>query len=374
MRRLVKHIAFAVVPPLRRVVAERDMLRARVRELEWNEGAAGGSGRVQSKIASYLDTTSAVLQYRRAYFEAHGHIAPGEALPQSRAWPAADDGYSYKEKLARHLDLSGTGAEIGPLNVPLLSKAETDVRYVDHLDTKGLREKYPTLSDLVDVDLPMVNDNLADTLRPAAPLNYLVASQVMEHVPNPIKWLEDAASALDVGGKVALSLPDRRLTFDLFREESRPAEVVAAFLLGHTVPSVQSVYDNQTLATAINMHAIYPDSQFPDEVVQGRGANSPRKAAWNPDHMETTRLALSGVYLDAHCWVFTPTSFLIMMAQLASDNFLPYRLHQFYPTNPKSPDRGSSSFIVVLERVSSDIDATTKRRSFLMPLGGDENR
>jgi SAM-dependent methyltransferase len=360
MRNILKKLVLSVIPPLKRVQMHRGELLAQLTARQEDDVKVAES-------LHYLDTVAAVLQYREAYFEARGHIAPGTALPTSRSWPEPDANLSYKEKLTRHLDLSGKGVEIGPLDIPLLSKEESRVLYVDHLDTDGLREKYPTLKNIAPIDLPMVNDSLEETLRPVAPLDYLLGSQVMEHVPNPIRWLKEIAAVMKTGGCLALSLPDRRLTFDFFREESRPAEVVAAFLEDALIPSVQSVYDNQSLASAINMHWAIPGSLYPDDVVAGRGAVSPPKA--EKDHMRLVEIARSGKYLDAHCWVFTPPSFLILMAQLASDGFLPFRCHQFYPTNPASPDRGSSSFTVVLQKVGNDVTPKEIRHSFLLALG-----
>jgi hypothetical protein len=356
MRTVIKNLLLAAIPPVRRLKQQRDELQAELLH--------------SKKSLAYLDTIAAVLQYREAYYEVRGHIAPGAALPASRAWPNPNGNLSYKEKLTGLLDLAGQGAEIGPLNIPLLSKDESRVLYVDHLDTTGLSEKYPTLHDIVPIDLPMINGSLEDTLRPVAPLDYIVGSQVMEHVPNPIRWLQELSKVLKVGGRVALSLPDRRLTFDFFREETRPAEIVSAFLHDAVIPSVQSVYDNQSLATAINMHWAIPGSLYPNDVVAGRGAISPPKAATN--HLELTNIAKDGKYLDAHCWVFTPPSFLLVMAQLATDGFLPFRCHQFYPTSPASSDRGSSSFTIVLEKVDDDVTNAVKRRSFLLALGDEK--
>ena len=95
---------------------------------------------------------------------------------------------------------AGRGAEIGPLNIPVTSKLTSKVLYVDHLDTDGIKSKYPSLSGIVDIDRPMVNHSLTDTLQDDAPLDYLVASQVFEHVANPIRWLREIAAVLREGG------------------------------------------------------------------------------------------------------------------------------------------------------------------------------
>lgn len=362
-----KSMIIGSIPYLRRIRQERLDLRARIHAVEAEKKALVAAVATSDGQGAFLSTDAHVLQYRRAYFEVHGHVAPGDALPSARAWPQPDTpGLTYKDKLTRHINLSGKGVEIGPLNYPLLTKDESEVYFVDHVDTEGLKAKYPSLSDIAPVDLPMVDDNLETTLRPIAPIDYLVGSQVMEHVPNPIRWLNEIAASMHDGAMVSLSLPDRRLTFDFFREETKPAEMVSAFLRDETIPNVLSVYDNQSLATAVSMPWLFSDSIFPDAIVAGRGAVSPRKV--QADHLAITRIAQGGTYLDAHCWVFTPPSFLLLMAQLAEDDFLPFRLHQFYPTNPASSDRASASFIVIMERVS-DVTPQEKRRSFLMPLG-----
>lgn len=327
-----------------------------------------GRTELPETVTAFVDRLPSVLQYRRAYFDTRGHVAPGPALPTSRAWPRPDNGLSYKEKLTGLLIIQrGHGAEIGPLNIPLIEKGGHAVLYVDHLDTAGLKKKYAGLDGIVDIDRPMVNDSLSDTLREDAPLDYLCASQVFEHVPNPIRWLKEIYEVLRVGGLVALSLPDRRMTFDLFREESSAADIVAVYYDDVKVPDVRAVYDNQILATAVNMHWRFEDSMTPDEVFRARGAASPRVVSADP--LGITEIASKGSYLDAHCWVFTPPGFLIVMSQLAESGLLPFKCNQFYPTNERTPDRGSSSFTVILEKVPEGAGNAEISRSFLMALG-----
>lgn len=213
----------------------------------------------------------------------------------------------------------------------------------------------------------MMNRGLADTLAGDAPVDYILGSQVLEHVPDPILWLQEAATVLRAGGLLSLSLPDRRLTFDLMREESRSADLVAAHFERRASPGIREVYDHHSLAAFINMAFVTPLSVLPEEVIGGRGAVRAPKAT--ADHLSKVDLAKSGEYLDVHCWVFTPPSFLLAMAQLADDGFLPFRCRQFYPTDPRSGDRGSSSFVVIMEKVLDDVSPSARRLSFLAPLG-----
>lgn len=321
-----------------------------------------------SEDQSYLNVVPIVLQYRQAYYEAHGRTAPKNALPATHAWPGPDRGFSYKEKLSHLLPLKdGVGVEIGPLNLPQLSKEESRILYVDHLDTEGLQKKYPTLEGIVPVDRPMVNNSLKDTLCNDAPLDFVIASQVFEHVPNPIRWLREISSVLRVGGLVALSLPDRRFTFDFYREETRASDIIAAFINDHVRPDARCIYDHYSLVSPVNMKGIIPHSLYPHEVIAGRGAVSAGNVHDNP--LEYVQNAQSGDYLDAHCWVFTPPSFLLVMAHLANAGFLPFKCHQFYPTTPDSHDRGDASFTIILEKVAEDTPLQEIRLSFLKPLG-----
>lgn len=342
--------------------AERQLLVAR-EELELSLAAVPEE---LIEYRKYTDRTGAVLRYRRAYFEVNGSVAPGAGLPSAKAWPLSGDGVSYRDKLVGRLPPGGRAAEIGPLNIPLLDKAECSVLYVDHLDTEGLKSKYQGLEGIVPIDRPMVGDSIAETLKNDFPIDYICASQVMEHVPNPIRWLNEVATTLRVGGLCALSLPDRRWTFDFFRDETKTADIVASYFADSTVPDVRAVYDNQLLATTVNMHWSFPESLYPSQIVEGRGAVSPRKVA--DDHMSITRVAHSGEYLDAHVSVFTDVGFLLTMADLAGDGLIPFRCHQFYPTDDEATDRGNGSFTIVLEKTGEGVSAADRRLSFLKPL------
>ena len=362
VRRFLKKIFLALLPQVKRLQDQRDELAQKLAQ------SPSSCQAVLAQYQAYVDTLAPVLQYRQAHFEARGYIAPDAAVPVARAWPEEDKGISYKDKLLGTLDLSnGKGAEIGPLNIPITSKRKCNVLYVDHLDTNGVREEYPTYPGVVEIDRPIVNGSLKDTLLSDAPLDYIVGSQVFEHVPNPIRWLQEIAAVLRTGGLLALSLPDRRLTFDFLREETRAADIVAAYLEDAIVPNIRCVYDHHSLVSFVSFPCGNLQPVFPHDIVSGRGAVKPKMMT--KEHMPFVHRAKEGEYLDVHAWVFTPPSFLLAMAQLAADGFLPFRLRQFYPTNPNSPDRGSSSFTMVLEKVASDTSVAEIRRSYLNPLG-----
>ena len=121
------------------------------------------------------------------------------------------------------LDLSkGRWLEMGPLCCPRVIKGESEVYYIDHCSTEELRTKYP-LDPNIDptkiVEVDFIDDGrpLGSILGDKQPFDNVVASHVIEHVPNLVGWLRRIHDILKPTGILALWIPDKRFTFDLFR-------------------------------------------------------------------------------------------------------------------------------------------------------------
>ena len=313
----------------------------------------------------YINTLPAVIQYRQAYFEIRGNIAPGDALPTTRAWPNPNNSLSYREKLISGLPLTtGKGVELGPLNIPIVRKTQGNILYVDYLNTENLRKVYSNIPDIVPVDRSILNNDLKETLQNDLPIDYMIASQVFEHVSNPIKWLQELAAVLNINGLLSLSIPDRRNTFDFLREETRTADLMAEYLEAINVPTVRTVYDSYSLGSMVNMGWL-PEQVYPKDIIAGRGSIKPKLTC--EDYMPVVHRAKMGEYIGVHNQVFTPPNFLLIMAQLAIEGVLSFKLKQFYPTNFDSVDRDNHSFTVILEKTNAD--RLEIRRSFLQALG-----
>ena len=90
----------------------------------------------------------------------------------------------------------GRGLEVGPLHQAIVGRDEADVRYVDVHDQAGLRAHYagdPEVppDDIPEIDYTLVKPDgttvsLADACRAGAPFAWVVASHVIEHVPDVI--------------------------------------------------------------------------------------------------------------------------------------------------------------------------------------------
>ena len=154
-------------------------------------------------------------------------------------------------------DLEGrTGLEIGALHHPVVDHRGARVLYVDHASTEQLRAKYaddPAVGDMVDVDVVWgdrsLRTELAAALGEAAAVDFVVASHVVEHVPDLVGWLAELTDVLRPGGVLALAVPDKRFCFDARRRTTDVAEVLDAHLSGRTRPTLAATFDFWTRYT-----------------------------------------------------------------------------------------------------------------------------
>ena len=117
------------------------------------------------------------------------------------------------------------GIEIGALDNPLIQKSEGPIMYVDFTDAETLKKKYAVFADrninnVVDVDVIWGQNNLSEALGNEHYIDYIIASHVIEHVPDLIGLLGEVQTVLKEGGTLRLAIPDRRYTCDIRREVS----------------------------------------------------------------------------------------------------------------------------------------------------------
>ena len=153
-----------------------------------------------------------------------------------------------RSRLLGTLDLtSGPGIEFGPLAAPLVRKTKGDVVYVDHATRVDLTAKYAgdaavDARHIVDVDVVWTGQPL-HTCLPHRDYAYVVASHVIEHLPDPVGWLMEIAGILRPGGIVILAVPDKRYTFDRFRQLTTVSDLLDAYLRKSRRPSPGQVFD-----------------------------------------------------------------------------------------------------------------------------------
>lgn len=213
------------------------------------------------------------------------------------------------------------GIEIGPLASPVVTRGQGDIRYLDHVDVASLQSTHGVHhavdeSRIVALDYVLDGRSIRETVGNDGPFDYVVASHVIEHVPDPITWLRDIRSVLSDGGAVSLAVPDGRRGFDIHRDPTTVADLIDAHLHRAAVPSPGQIYDHLSSAKSYHGEVVWGDDPPLDELVN---VHTPAEAL-----ACATAAAGTGEYVDVHCWVFTPTSFAFVITELGR-----LQLHDF---------------------------------------------
>ena len=274
-------------------------------------------------LSAHPDVRAAVqaglFKSGRHHFDKHGKAEGRSNVPRSRTG-----------RLLAGIDIGHLrGLEIGPLMTPLVTKAEGDVRYVDHVDTEGLRAKFrnhPGVDDvarIVPIDYVWGAQTLSECLG-GERVDYVLNSHVIEHVPDVVTWLAEIHAVLQPGGFLRMAIPDRRYTFDILRAESTLADALDAHLRRARVPLPRAILDHFLNGTAVTAADIWDGRVDPARLTPTK---TPAEAL---DIAE--KIHASGAYQDTHCWVFTPRSFAALCAALARLDRLDFVCEQIYPT------------------------------------------
>lgn len=151
-------------------------------------------------------------------------------------------------KIAREF-CKGSGIEIGGLHSRL--NVSANIKSVDYLDTKTLKEKYKNDKNLnvnniwpVDIvaqawDLSMIED---------CSLDFVMSSHVLEHLPNPGVAIKEWIRTVKTGGVVFFIVPDMRYTFDKDRKLT-PLETLLEKYKTRTKEVSYSTYEEFAILT-----------------------------------------------------------------------------------------------------------------------------
>lgn len=237
------------------------------------------------------------------------------------------------------------GLEIGPLTVPLVTKGELkdqgEVFYLDHMPTEGLREKYADdpsvdVEKIVPVDFVCRDGNIVEATL-GNTFDYVVASHVIEHTPNFLRFLANVHAILKPGGRCILVIPDKRFTFDLNRPVTTFGDVLEKFLTEAKSPSISSVYDHFAMATHANGHNLWHgivDTADSCLLISEKFAHN----AANLVHKKSK-------YFDVHVNIFTPQSCVEILRKAILHDLIFFELEQFRDTQV-----GQIEFMLALKK------------------------
>ena len=239
----------------------------------------------------------------------------------------------------------GRGLEIGPLHNASIRREHADVDYLDVFDRDLLLKNYEAHPQVDPNKIPEIDFALFDgervrsipeTVGDEPAFDWVVASHVIEHVPDVIGWLKQVAEVTVDGGRLVLVVPDRRYCFDVHRPGTTVGQLLQAHELGETVPSVRAVFDYK------RGHAY---TQAAD-VWQGRPPTYETRIYDLATVQEQVALARSGEYIDAHVWTLTPGSLLEQVIELRDLGLSEWKVESYTPTR-----RNENEFFMVLQRL-----------------------
>jgi predicted SAM-dependent methyltransferase len=223
------------------------------------------------------------------------------------------------------------GLEIGALNNPTPLPSSMNIEYVDYAPTEVLRQ-YPHLNESERKNVVHVSHVWAGTgsLQDICKKNdydFIIACQVIEHIPNVLGWLQGLFDVLRPGGVLNLAIPDRRFTFDILRKPSTLGEMVEAYLLQYKKPSIRQVFDHTYHALDVKIGEPWEESFAISEKQKLCGANALQFA-----FDQCNRSLVEGQYYDSHCWIFTPLSFLDCVEGAMALGLFPFVVSGVAPT------------------------------------------
>jgi SAM-dependent methyltransferase len=255
--------------------------------------------------------------------------------------------------LARIDPSSQRGLEIGALDRPLITPDIGDIRYVDYATTEQLQAAHATTptvntTGIVPVHYVWGDMSLRDAVGPGTTFDYVVASHVLEHVPDLVGWFRELADVLRPAGVVSLIIPDKRYIFDRLRQPSQLSEIIEAWLEGHRKPSIAQIFDFLSLHSRVDAGALW------------RGCADTAVERVHDEAFALARCrdaAASGRYVDAHCWVFTPQIFFGHIRRLSELDLFDFTVAEFFPTA-----RGEIDFFVSFERLDPALSREERLR------------
>jgi SAM-dependent methyltransferase len=237
-----------------------------------------------------------------------------DAAPAPQTGPATDTPgvVRRRQALLDYTDISNkVGVEIGPYDRPIVTKDLADIRYADLRTTEQLKtaakngKNQRDPSNIVDIDFVLSKDGIDFPIK----FDFIVASHVLEHVPDPVGWLNQLSNFLNPGGFVFLAVPDKQFIFDHLRPSTSLGVLLEKSRLAPKIPSPAEVFD------AFNFHL---------------SSIKPLKYTHGTDKaLKMREKAIAGEFVGCHCNVFTSEEFQRDFSTLTEMGVLQPKLSMF---------------------------------------------
>jgi predicted SAM-dependent methyltransferase len=232
------------------------------------------------------------------------------------------------EILRSFFKVSDFGLEIGPSYNPVAPKSQGyNVETLDYLCATDLKKKYkiqPNIDTSLIEEVDYITDgyNITSVIKNKY-YDYIVASHVIEHVPDFIGFLTDCESLLRKDGVLILAVPDKRFCFDVFQSLTSTGEVLQAHWDQQKRNPAGKVFDHFAYTAYSDGHLVWSKG----ELGSLKLANSFSEAL-----QKFNRAQKSPEYLDKHVWFFVPASFRLVVRDLNEAGYIRLKEKDFYDT------------------------------------------
>ncbi len=208
---------------------------------------------------------------------------------------------------------TGFGLEIGPSHQPVFPKNEGfTVETLDHTTADELRRIYTELGVATDriEEVDYVSDGRAlhEVIDNPHRYDFIFSSHAIEHVTDFVGYLKSCEVLLKPGGMVALAIPDKRYTFDVLRQITSTGQVLEAHARAQTRHTPAAAFDFVADFAALGDRDIW--GRADRGVLAGRNTIAQAKSLFDMAMRD------DAPYYDVHGWVFTPSSFRLILHDL----------------------------------------------------------
>jgi len=260
--------------------------------------------------------------------------APDIAAANSTSLPSTPPATSRAEILLSRVPRDACIIEIGPSYNPIAPKAAGwNAKTLDHTTRERLITKYQgqpgvDVRRIEEVDFIWTGGPLSDAVPTSlhGTFDAFIASHVIEHTPDLVAFLDAAATLLKPEGTVVLVIPDKRYCFDYFQPLTTTGQLLAAHAERRSRHTRRIAFDHVAYAIknggvgAWGQHSVGDLSFFHLRPIAE--ANN----LFNS-------IEASKEYADLHAWHFTPSSFELLLLELARLGETDWRIECITPAS-----------------------------------------
>jgi SAM-dependent methyltransferase len=149
--------------------------------------------------------------------------------------------------------------EIEAQALPTFYKDELKIEYCDYETKEQSQKKFlhneKLFNNVQKPDYIVTSDNYASFLDKK--FDVCIANHVIEHTNNVILWLQSISEILSHDGYLFLAIPDKKYTFDKYRQTTQLSHIIADYYNGASVVEhiieIALLYDQEFIGKEINI-------------------------------------------------------------------------------------------------------------------------